>query len=308
MKPGLLLLGATLLVGVGLSSPSLARESGPGTASPQFLIEQKHFVDCLAYLYTPAFWLSYNQALFFAPRTSLQVQQIQEMKTARSNYLALTNPATRHEIAAKVIAESGIAESWQRKILLPFSAANQNLTPTISKPVRVLARYQVAQFLGYGDALLEEDGKLFFVMNVSSTGSGAGEFRTNAVLVREGTKTYTTAAGQKNTVEAFTSAALNPEETAVLNRVSAAFQRKSATLIREIANAKASQEFEDAKARASDTNPSLEYVLGKAYFEGAGTEKDERLGLEWLNRASDNGSGDARQYLEKLKGVGTSNR
>jgi len=60
------------------------------------------------------------------------------------------------------------------------------------------------------------------------------------------------------------------------------------------------QEFEDYKARANDSSPYLEYLLAKAYLEGRGTEKDERLGMEWMNRAAKNGSGDASSFLEAL--------
>ena len=47
----------------------------------------------------------------------------------------------------RLIAASGIGESWQKKILLPFSATNQNLTPTLDRPVRVIPRYKVLQSL-----------------------------------------------------------------------------------------------------------------------------------------------------------------
>ena len=65
------------------------------------------------------------------------------MKAARSKYLVLTNPATRHDLTARLIAQSGISESWQKKLLLPFSATNQNLTPTLNKPLRIIPSYKV---------------------------------------------------------------------------------------------------------------------------------------------------------------------
>jgi TPR repeat protein len=181
---------------------------------------------------------------------------------------------------------------------MPQSGANQNLTPTLNKPVRSIGKYKLLQALGNGDALLQEEEKVYFVMNFEAAGLTARQFGTNAILVREGTRTYTTISGQRNTVEAFSSAALNREETAVLNRASAAFQKASAALSQQVAGLRARQEFEDSKLRATDANPHLEFVLGKAYLEGLGTDKNEKLGREWLQRAADNGSGEAQEYLK----------
>jgi TPR repeat protein len=298
MKRELLTLSATLVVCFGVTGQPAATNSNPEAADAQKLVEQKHFLACLAYLYTPAFWISYNGAPFFAPTKPVQYQQLEDMKAARSRYVALTDPAARHELAAKVLSGSGIAENWQSKLLLPLSATNQNLTPTLNKPVRSVGTYKLLQTLGNGDALLQEEERVYFVMNFETAGLAAGQFATNAMLVREGTRTYTTISGQKNTVEAFSSAALNREETAILNRASGAFQKASAALSQQVTGLRARQEFEDSKLRATDTNPHLEFVLGKAYLEGVGTDKNEKLGWEWLQRAADNGSGEAHEYLK----------
>jgi len=219
------------------------------------------------------------------------------MKAARSKYLALTNQETRHEFTARLLAESGISAAWQEKLLLPLSATNQTLTPTLDKPVRVIPKYTLLQSLPSSDALIQEDASIYFVMNF---GRGADDAsRTNALLVREGVKSYSVGGGFK-TVEAFANVALNKEETAVLTRVAAAFQKEAAALGQEISRLKYGQEFEDYKARANDSSPYLEYLLAKAYLEGRGTEKDERLGMEWMNRAAKNGSGDASSFLEAL--------
>jgi TPR repeat protein len=261
------------------------------------LSEQKHFFECLSSAYSPAWWLSYNDSLYFQPRNEAQVKQLEAMKAARSRYLALTNQETRHELAAKLIAESGIDESWQRKLLLPLSATNQNLTPTLDTPVRVVSKYRLLQSLAGGDALIQDDASTYFVMNF---GRGADDASgTNAVLIKEGVKTYSTG-GVFKTVEAFANVALSKEETAVLNRVEAAFQKRAASLGQEIATSKARQEFEEYRARATDSSPYLEYLLAKCYLEGKGTEKDEKLGLEWMNKAAKNGSGDAKSYLETV--------
>ena len=122
---------------------------------------------------------------------------------------------------------------------------------------------------------------------------------TNALLMKEGVKSYPAGGGFK-TVDAFENVALSKEETAVLNRVVAVFQKEAAALGQQISILKYGQEFEDYKARANDSSPYMEYLLAKAYLEGRGTEKDERLGMEWMNKAAKSGSGDARSYLEAL--------
>jgi len=118
-------------------------------------------------------------------------------------------------------------------------------------------------------------------------------------LIREGVKSYSAGEGFK-TVEAFADVALSKQETAVLNLVVAAFQKEAAALGQRISTFKYGQEFEDYKARANDSSPYMEYMLAKAYLEGRGTEKNEQLGLEWMNRAAKSGSGDATSYLEAL--------
>src|SRR5271166_3526398 len=89
---------------------ALAQSTG-GSASPegpneQMLSERKHFVECLASVYSPAFWISYNDSLYFQPKNEAQLQQLEAMKAARAKYVVLTNRATWHEITAKAIAAS----------------------------------------------------------------------------------------------------------------------------------------------------------------------------------------------------------
>jgi len=286
-----------LLLCLGMLTGTSGRGSAPEELNPQMLSEQKHFMECLARIYSPAFWISYNDSLYFHLRNEAQAQQLEEMKAARARYVVLTNRETRYELTARSIAASGIKEAWQRKVLLPFSATNQNLTPTLDRPLMVVPSYKLLQPLAGGDALIQDGASTYFVMNYGRGVDDAG--CTNALLIKEGVKTY--AAGERfKTVDAFANVALSPEETAVLNRVAAAFQKQAAALGQEFAGFKARQEFEDCKARATDSNPYLEYLLAKDYLEGNGTEKDERLGLEWMNRAAKSGSGDATAYLETL--------
>jgi TPR repeat protein len=262
----------------------------------QMVREEKHFVESLGYVYSPALWISYRSGLYFALKNEAQARQIETLKTARANYVALTNREARHDLASRVIADSGIDEHWQRKILLPSSLTNQNLTPTLDKPLRVLTGYKLLRSFEDGDALLEAQDGVCLVMNFSGpTNDASGS---EAWLIKEGEKSYATAPGEYQRVAAFTSVALSEEEKAVLNRVANACHKKAAALAREIAGFGDGQEFENSLRRASDSNPFLQYQVAKAYLEGKGTEKDEKLGLEWMTKAAKNGSGDARSYLE----------
>jgi TPR repeat protein len=297
MKKQLLAIVGCVLLGMGGRAQAADASAATDRPGDQLLSEQKHFVECLACVYSPGWWVSYNDALYFQPRTEEQLRQLEDMKAARARYVALTNREARHDLAAKLIAGSGVGEAWQRKLLLPFSATNQNLTPTLDKPLRVVPTYKVLQSLGNGDALIQDNQSTLFVM---SFGRGAADASgTNALLIREGTKTYSSG-GTFKTVEAFANVSLNHEETAVLTRVAAACQAQAASLGQPAASAKDREEFEACQARANDSSPYLEYLLAKAYLEGKGTEKDEKLGMEWMRRAAKNGSGDALSYLETL--------
>ena len=288
-----------LLLGGGVSAQPASTNAPPGGTSRQMLIEQKHFLECLAYVYSPGLWISYQGSLYFAPRTETQWQQLQGLKEARSRYLALTNRELRHSLTAQALAASGLEAAWQQKLLLPYSETNQDLTPTLGRRVTVVPQYEVLQTLPGGDALLRDKEEACFVMDF---GRGAADvFRTNALLLREGTKTYTTVNGGTKTVDAFTDVALNHDEIAILRRAVAAFQRSAAALTPRLANTKAAQEFESYKARATDASPYMQYMLARCYLEGNGTARDEKLGLEWMNRAAKNGSGDARTYLDNYR-------
>jgi TPR repeat protein len=289
-------IGCLLLCAAALAQ-STGRSASLGDPNEQMRSERKHFVECLASVYSPAFWISYHDSLYFQPRNEAQLQQLEAMKAARSKYVALTNRETWHEIAAKAIAASGIEEAWQGRILLPFSTTNQYLTPTLGKPLRVIPGYKVLQSLAHGDALIQDAEATYFVMNF---GRGADDAAgTNLCLIKEGVKSYSDGGGFK-AVAAFENVSLSIEEKAVLTRVAAAFQRQAAGLAREIDAPKAREEFEDCKARATDSNPYMEYLLARCYLEGKGTDKNETVGMEWMNRAAKSGSGDAISYLEKL--------
>ena len=295
-KLRLIFIGGLLLC-AGVLAQSTGRGTTPENFSKQKRSEQKHFLECLGTVYSPAFWFSYNDALYFQVRNEAQLRQLEAMKAARSNYVVLTNLETRHGLAATAIAASGIGGTWQKKLLLPFSDTNHNLTPTLEKPLRVIPKYKLLRPPTDGDALIQDDEGTYFVMNF---GRGADDASgTNALLIKEGMKTYSDSGGSK-TVEAFTNVSLSAEETAVLDRVVAEFQKQAAALVQEAAAPKAIEEFESCRARATDSNPYMEYLLAKCYLEGKGTDKDEKLGMEWMNRAAKSGSGDATSYLETL--------
>jgi hypothetical protein len=286
-----------LLLRVGMLAQTPGGAPAPPTLDEQLHSEQKHFLECLSTVYSPGWWVSYRGSLYFQARNEAQLKQLEAMRAARSRYVAFTNQETRHEFTARLIAESGLNESWQQKILLPFSETNQNLTPTLDKTVRVIPKYTVLRSLPSGDALIQDATTLYFVMDFDRGADDASH--TNALLIKEGMKTYSEAGGFK-TVEAFTNVALNKTETAVLNCVVAAFQKEASAMTQKISNSKYGQEFEDYKARANDSSPYFEYLLAKAYLEGRGTEKNETLGMEWMKRAAKSGSGDATSYLETL--------
>jgi hypothetical protein len=266
----------------------------PEAFDERMRVEQKHFLQCLAYVYNPALWISYNDSLYFAAPTEAQLRQVEIMKADRERYVALTNRVVRHALAARAMAESGIGEQWQKKLLLPYSGANPNLTPTLGRRVLAVPRYQLLQSFGAGDALVQTEGATCFVMNFGRGKTDAG--CTNGLWIKEGMKTYGAPTGETKTVEAYTSASLNSAEIAVLTRVALAFQREATALD---ANAGARQDFEDHKARATDGNPYMEYLLAKDYLDGNGTAQDQTLGLDWMRRAAKSGSGDAQTYLEK---------
>ena len=281
---------------LGALAQTASSSAAPDTPDERLLSEQKHFLECLACVYRPAWWFSYRDSLYFQARNAAQAQQLEAMKAARAKYLVFTNQEARHALAAKFMAGSGIDQAWQKKLLLPFSATNQTLTPTLEKAVRVVPRYKVLKTLTSGDALIQDDAATYFVMDF---GRGADDAsRTNAVLIREGVKAYLTD-GSFKALAAFSDVSLSAEENAVLQRVSAAFQKAADDLGQEISGSKYRQEFEDCKARANDSSPYLEYLLAKCYLEGKGTAQDDKLGMEWMNRAARSGSGDAIAYLEK---------
>jgi TPR repeat protein len=290
------LIGCLLLCAAALAQFT-GMSASPGDLNEQMLSERKHFEECLASVYSPAFWISYNDSLYFQPRNEAQIQQLEAMKAARAKYVVLTNRETWHEIAAKGIAASRIEGVWQRKILLPYSTTNQYLTPTLGKPLRVIPRYKVLQSLAHGDALIQDAEATYFVMNF---GRGADDAAgTNLCLIKEGVKSYSDG-GDFKSVAAFENVSLSTEERAVLARVAAAFQRQATGLAREIDAPKARDEFENCKARATDSNPYMEYLLARCYLDGKGTDKNEKVGMEWMNRAAKSGSGDAISYLERL--------
>ena len=308
------ILGAVLLCAASRGTSSAQSNSPPADTVDQLLKEQTHFLECLAFVYDPPMWLSYEGSLYFAPRTEDQMQRLAEMKEARKNYSVLTNRLARYELTARMVASSGIDEKWRTKILLPYSNTNLNLTPTRELTVRYLPKYRIVQTFTGGDVMLSDGGDKCFVMGF---GRAAGDaYHTNAVLVREGTKSFRYSSQEYVQTEAFTDAGLSQEEIAVLRKASKAFLAEAASpglsravLARAPTNpaaatpespaSAAADEFLMHKMRARDDSPYLQFLLANDYLQGLGTPKDEKLGLEWMRRAAANGSGDAKAYLEK---------
>src|SRR5437879_4139578 len=76
-------------------------DSPPSSKEGQIRKEEIHFLQCLASVYDPAMWLSYQCNLYFLPRTDDQVERLGQMKKSREQYVALTNRAERHGLAAR---------------------------------------------------------------------------------------------------------------------------------------------------------------------------------------------------------------
>jgi len=314
-------------VDLGLAGDAVFGAGAAVSFDGQMLAEQKRFAECLVYVYDPALWISYDNRLYFMPRNDSQRQQIAAMSAAREAYVAFTNRETRHQFVAKILAESCLGADWQTKLLVPYAATNRYLTPVLDRPVQWVERYSVLGPLPPEDDTIIRAGET--VCCVMGFGRGASDaYRTNAVLIKEGMRTYSTQSNERKTVEAFTDAGLTAAETAALNQAVAAFQREAALLGQAIAASQtnpapvnqavaesnsaapvlaqpragttAKQDFEDLKARATETSPFMEYLLAKAFLEGIGTAKDEKLGLLWMNKAAHDGSGDASTYLEGL--------
>ena len=288
---------ASILWSITLWAQSVDTQAPRQMRTERGVLEEKHFVECLAYVYSAPLWISYRGSLYFAPKDEVTERQVEALKTARSRYVVLTNREARHDIAASVIAASGIDKQWQQKLLLPYSEAQPNLTPTLNRPFLVLNSYKMIQSMDEGDALLkDEQGNAFLVMDLGrALTKGAS---TNLYLIKEGEKAFATKPGDYQKVQAFSNLALSAEETSVLNRIVAACQSKASALARELTGFKSQQEFADLKARATDNNPYMEYLLARCYLDGKGTDRDERLGMEWMQKAEKNGSGDAKTYLQ----------
>lgn len=268
----------------------------PAPRSERLILEEKHFVECLAYVYSPPLWISYRGSLYFAPKDDTQARQIDALKVARSRYVAFTDRKARHDLAASALAASGIDPAWQKKLLLPYSDTQQNLTPTLNRAFHTVNTYKIAQTLEQGDVLIQEGDVAYLVMDFARAPTDVSH--TNLYLIKEGERAFGSASGEYRRVEAFSNIALSKDETRLLNRVVVAFQNQAAALGRELAGFKAHQEFEDSKTRATDSNPYLQYLVARAYLDGTGTDKNEQVGLEWMNKAARNGSGDAKAFLQ----------
>jgi hypothetical protein len=314
MEKAALSLVVVLALGLDLALAGDAVVGAGAAANPeaQMLAEEKNFAEYLVYAYNPELWVSRGNRLYFAPRNGAQRAKVEAMEAGRRRYAAFTNREARYQFVAKVLAESGLDVEWQKKLLLPYAATNLYLTPVLDQPGQVVDRYSVLKSLPNGDTLIQAGDS---ICGVVGFGRGASDvYQTNALLVKEGWMTYRTESNEVRWVEAFSDVALTAAETAVLDRAAAAFQRRAALLTQALAalqkkpaapgqptpKAQAKLEFEDLKARAAETSPFTEYRLARAYLEGNGTDKDEKLGLLWMNKAAHDGSGDASTYLQGL--------
>ena len=322
---------------LGLAGSALAATGAAANLEGRMLAEQKDFTEYLAYVYNPELWVSHRNQLYFMPRNDSQFAQIEAMKAARERYVVFTNRETRHDFVAKILAESGLDGDWRKKLLLPYAPTNQYLVPGPDRPVLIVDQYAVLKVRPEGGALIQSGESVGFILGFGRGASDA--YHTNALLIKEPEIIYTLGTNQFERVEAFSDVSLSASETAALDQAANAFQKKAALLGQALAafqrgepvsgraetaalssaapalrkkapvlsqataETKARQDFQDLKARATETSPFMEYLLAKAYLEGKGTVKDEKLGLLWMNKAAHDGSGDANTYLEGLKRI-----
>lgn len=287
-------------------------EAGASDPRDALRKEEVHFLECLAFVYDPALWFSFEGNLYFQPHTEFQVSRLAAMKEARNRYAALTNRWDRYQLATRAVARSGITAPWRQKVLLPYSTTQPDLTPTRDLSVRAWPKFEVVQKLSGGDALLRVAGSNCFVVDFGRAMSDS--HGTNALLVRLGTKSLKAASGNYLTMEALADVGLNIEEFEVLQRIAKACADEAATLmaipalsseplaatpsrVPEPVAAPLTEEFEIHKRRARDDSPYMQFLLAKDYLEGLGTPKDIKLGWEWMRRAAANGGGDAKAYL-----------
>jgi hypothetical protein len=328
---------SAVLFGAGL----LAQPAAPGGIDQPLLAEQKHFLQCLAYVYSPAFWISYENKLYFSIKTEEQDMRIHEMIDQRAKYVALTNRLARHQLATQALAQSGLDDSWQKKLLLPYSDTNANLTPTLDaeKVTAPLGSYLVLDLDGEG--VLDPSRSVFNkdeVLVRAPVGTNVLTFvasqwthaphevsGTNLwVIDTQKKRRYATSLPSFQEVPVLACVELSKEEQVILSRASAAFEKAAQALIipiqqervserpatrvpervaervPEVARDRARETFNSYLSSASDSIPSIQFLVGKGYYEGQGTPKNEKLGLEWLNKAAKNGSGEAQAYLENL--------
>ena len=76
-----------LLLCLGVLAQSSGNASSPEDLGARKLSEEKHFLECLADVYSPAFWISYSNSLYFQLKSEAQLRQLEAMKAARSNYI-----------------------------------------------------------------------------------------------------------------------------------------------------------------------------------------------------------------------------
>src|SRR5262249_5957555 len=157
--------------------------------SERMVREEKNFLESLAYVYRPELWISYHGSLYFAPKDNSQTSRIAELKEARAKYVALTNRETQHALAETTIRESGVDAAWQKKLLLPYSEARPNLTPTLNRGYRVVNGFKVLRVLKEGDALIQDSGGATgLVMNLGP--DAAPGTNSTLYLIKEGERAF----------------------------------------------------------------------------------------------------------------------
>ena len=129
-------------------------------------------------------------------------------------------------------------------------------------------------------------------------------------VVSAATYTYTTVNGASRRIPAYR--VLTPAEKAqqqelevLINQAAIKLyneaQVRSTELKQTASIAAAKRTFAFRKEQADKDSPSAlyQYLVGKMYLNGEGTEVNTKLGLEYIYKASTNGSQDAVDFLKK---------
>jgi hypothetical protein len=261
------------------------------------MLEERGWLANNMQVFSPNFWIRYGEKLYFQPKTDALHTYLEKVQASKKRYTILTNRLERYQIIENVIINSGLSNEQQHLLLEPITKGA--LFPAWHGGYYSIAKYKVLQSLEGGDALIQDgDDRIYYVYNHGRVEDDA--YYRDACLVKEGLKTYTTAIGGTKTVQAYTDVSLLKSDEGMLLRVAYAFQRRINQVDSILAAIKDRKQFRQYQQKADSGEAVYQYLLGKAYMEGKGTETNRQLGIEWLERSAPKYP-TAKDYLSKLQ-------